>query len=92
MERDIARICQIWETCRARFGKGGPLLFGAFTAVDAYFAPVVMRFQCYSPPLPPEARAYCEAVQALPAVQKWCEEARKEKQFLVANEPYAPKI
>jgi glutathione S-transferase len=90
--RDIARICEIWQSCRSRFGKSGPLLFGDFTAVDAYFAPVVMRFQCYLPPLPPEARAYCEAVQALPSVQKWCEEARKEEQFLIADEPYAAKV
>ena len=37
---DIARIEALWAETRARFGSGGPFLFGAaFNAADAMFAP-----------------------------------------------------
>jgi glutathione S-transferase len=87
--RDIQRVIALWSDCRARFGKGGPLLFGAFTIADAFFAPVVMRFQTYAVEVPPAARAYCEAVQALPAVREWCDAARRETEFVAEDEPYA---
>src|SRR6185437_254210 len=38
------RIEALWADCRARFGKGGPFLFGKFGAADAMYAPVVARF------------------------------------------------
>ena len=41
---DIERVQAIWAEARARHGKGGPFLFGAFTAADAMYAPVVNRF------------------------------------------------
>jgi glutathione S-transferase len=89
--RDIQRVIAIWSDCRARFGKDGPLLFGAFTIADAFYAPVVMRFQTYAVELPAVARAYCEAVQALPAVREWCDAARRETEFVAEDEPYAPR-
>ena len=45
---DVARIDAIWNECRARFGSGGPYLYGAFTAADAMYAPVVWRFHTYA--------------------------------------------
>ena len=87
--KDIQRVVAIWSDCRARFGKAGTLLFGAFTIADAFYAPVVMRFQTYAVELPPVARAYCEAVQALPGVREWCDAARREAEFVAEDEPYA---
>ena len=89
--KDIQRVFALWADCRARFGKTGPLLFGAFTIADAFYAPVVMRFQTYAVEVPPAARAYCEAVQALPAVREWCDAARRETEFVAEDEPYARK-
>jgi len=86
--RDIDRIVAIWTGCRERFGRGGELLFGAFTAADAYYAPVVMRFATYAVELPPVARAFADAVQALPAVREWCAGARAETEFYAEDEPY----
>ena len=86
--RDIDRILAIWTGCRERHGSGGELLFGSFTAADAYFAPVVMRFATYAVELPPVARAYADAVQALPAVREWCEAACAETEFYAEDEPY----
>ena len=89
VEQDIARICAIWRHCSAHYGSGGPLLFGRFTAADAFFAPVVMRFRCYAPPLAADAQAYCDQVGALAAVEDWCEAARRETEFVAGDEPYA---
>ena len=90
-QRDIDRITAIWTQCREGFGRGGPLLFGRFTIPDAYFAPVVMRFQTYAVKLPPAAQAYCEAVLSLEAVREWMDGARAESEFVAEDEPYARK-
>jgi len=89
VERDIARVAALWGDCRSRYGADGRLLFGHFTAADAYFAPVVMRFMTYAVALPPAAREYAEAVRNLPAVVEWMEAARRETAFVAADEPYA---
>jgi glutathione S-transferase len=90
-EKDIARVVEIWTSCRARFGKGGELLFGAFSVADAFYAPVVTRFRTYGVTLPPEAEAYARAVESLRAVREWCDAGRREKEFVAADEPYAKK-
>lgn len=87
--KDIQRVVAIWSDCRARFGKGGPFLFGAFGIPDAFYAPVVMRFQTYAVEVPPAVRAYCDAVQSLAAVREWCDAARREIEFVAEDEPYA---
>jgi len=45
--RDIGRMVEIWRETRAKYGAGGPFLFGAFTIADAMFAPVASRFSSY---------------------------------------------
>jgi len=87
--RDIDRVVAIWSSCRERFGKGGALLFGRFSIADAYYAPVVTRFQTYAVPLPRAAQAYCDAVLALGAVRAWMDDARRETDFVPGDEPYA---
>ena len=88
-EKDIARVIEIWTGCRARFGKGGELLFGGFSIADAFYAPVVTRFRTYGVSLPAPAEAYAKAVEKLAAVREWCEAGRREKEFVAADEPYA---
>src|SRR5437588_12767127 len=68
---DIARIQQSWAECRARYGKRGPYLFGAFSGADAMYAPVVHRFRTYAIEVTSAARAYMDAMLALPAFQEW---------------------
>jgi glutathione S-transferase len=76
---DIARIEALWTGTRARFGAGGPFLFGAaFNGADAMFAPVVTRLLTYQPEIRPETRAYCEAVRAYPLVSAWYDGAAAE--------------
>ncbi len=78
VKADIARILQLWTDCRARFGGGGPFLFGAFTIADAMYAPVVSRFKTYAVPLEGSAAAYAEVLWSLPSVQEWLVAARAE--------------
>jgi glutathione S-transferase len=83
LEADIARIAAIWQDTRARFGQGGPFLFGAFSNADAMYAPVATRFRTYGVDLGSfgddgTAAAYAEAILALPAMEEWTEGARDE--------------
>ena len=84
--RDLARIDAMW--CEQLAASTGPFLFGAFSAVDAYFAPVCSRIQTYALPLAPAAADYVARVFALPAMQAWCDAARAEHDFLDVDEPY----
>jgi glutathione S-transferase len=68
---NVARIEEIWLDCRERYGRRGPYLFGAFTAADAMFAPVVHRFRTYAIEVAPQAKAYMETMMALPAFAEW---------------------
>src|SRR5882672_7999277 len=89
--RDIERVVTIWTQCRRRFGSEGEMLFGRFSIADAFYAPVVTRFQTYVVPLPPVAQAYCEAVKGLPAMREWIEAALRETEIVAEDEPYAKK-
>ena len=68
---DIARIQAIWTATRARFGAGGPLLFGGFTIADAFYAPVAFRFRTYGVTPAGAAGEYLAALLALPGMKAW---------------------
>ena len=70
---NVARVEEIWNDCRERYGKQGPFLFGAFTGADAMYAPVVHRFRTYAIKVRPVAQAYMETMMALPAFNEWTE-------------------
>ena len=75
--RDWQRLDALWCEGLARFG--GPFVAGAaFTAADAFFAPVALRAQCYGPALSAPAQAYVERLLALPALQNWYRAALAE--------------
>lgn len=88
VQKDIDRVVALWHECRSRYGSDGELLFGRFGVVDAYYAPVVMRFMTYAVKLPADAQRYADAVRELPAVRAWMEAARRETAFVQADEPY----
>ncbi|HVV93298.1 MAG TPA: glutathione S-transferase family protein [Hyphomicrobiales bacterium] len=76
--RDVARIRQLWQAARGRFGRGGPFLYGRFSAADAMYAPVVTRFETYAVPVDGPVRTYMNAVLALAPMQEWYDAARRE--------------
>jgi glutathione S-transferase len=75
---DIARIQELWTDCRQRFAKAGPFLFGAFSAADAMYGPVVHRFRTYAVVVTSPVRAYMDAMMSLPAFQQWTEQGLAE--------------
>jgi glutathione S-transferase len=75
---EIERILQLWAQARARFGSGGPFLFGEWCAADIMYAPVVTRFITYSLPMPPFAELYMKAVLSHPHVNEWIDKAQDE--------------
>jgi glutathione S-transferase len=77
--RDIARIEALWADTTARFGGGGPFLFGAgFGAADAMFAPVVARLLGWGVDVSDVTSAYCAAVRSHPLVAEWYDGAAWE--------------
>ena len=70
---EIERIKAIWSAAR------GPFLFGDFTAADAMYAPVVLRFRTYDVEV---NRRYQDAVLALPAMKEWIEAAEREAESI----------
>lgn len=86
VRRNVARLESMWAEALA--ASGGPFLFGAFGAADAFFAPVVMRFATYALPVSDATRAYMARVQAQPGVARWIEDALAEADFLDFEEPY----
>ena len=88
VQRDIARVIASWTDCRAKFGAGGPFLFGAFSAADAYYAPVVRRFLGFDVKLPPVAADYVATIDALPSMRAWVAAGLAEHDFVEEDEPY----
>ncbi len=86
---DVKRIVELWSELLQKYQ--GPMLFGEFSAADAYFAPVCMRFNTYSLPLPQNITDYVERVTNLPSVQAWIKAALVEKDFVEMDEPYRAK-
>jgi glutathione S-transferase len=89
---DTERIDAIWNECRAQFGGGGSFLYGAFCAADAMYAPVVWRFHTYAVEVSAVARAYMDAIIALPASREWREAARREPWILSHDEVDWPEV
>jgi glutathione S-transferase len=78
VQDEIARIAQIWSEARRNFGSkgsgnktGGDFLYGAFTAADAMFAPVVTRFRTYGVRLDEVCTRYMDAVLEWPGFKEW---------------------
>lgn len=70
LKSDLARLDALWNEGLSRHG--GPFLTGpAFTAVDAFFAPVAFRIQTYGLELSAPALDYAERLRALAPMQDW---------------------
>ena len=94
VQANVARIETIWRDCRKRFGEkaGGPFLFGAFSAADAMYAPVVARIYNYALPVAADTVAYMDAMRALPVWREWRAAALKEPWVMSHNEPDWPTV
>ena len=55
VKEDLDRLESLWSK------RSGTWLFGAYSAVDAYFAPVAARIAGYSLPVSEQAQTYVDA-------------------------------
>lgn len=87
--KDIARIENIFTDCLKNRPKDS-YLFGAFTAADTFFAPVVLRLQTYADAsgiqLKPTTKQYCETMLNNPHLQTWQEAALNETRIIKEDE------
>ena len=75
LAKNVARIEELVEVARARFGAPsgrGPFLFGAYCAADAMYAPVATRFRTYNVELKSAvAREYFAALLSDASFKAW---------------------
>ena len=83
---DVQRLVEMWTGLLEQHG--GPMLFGAFTIADAFYAPVCMRLHSYGLPVPERIQVYVQRVRALPGVKAWIDGALAEADFREFEEPY----
>jgi glutathione S-transferase len=77
LQRNLDRLAELWGEGLARFG--GPFLAGsAFTAADAFYAPVAFRVQTYGLKLAGVAGDYARRLLELPAMKTWYAAALQE--------------
>lgn len=79
---DIRRICQLWENALVKYQ--GEYLFGEFSIVDVYYAPVVMRFLSYGIQIKSKKiNRYIKTLQSHPVIVEWLKLAKKEKPYRI---------
>ena len=68
---DLARLETLWSSARQTTGSTTPWLCGAYSAADAFFAPVAARIAGYNLPVRPDAMLYVNAHLAHPSFRRW---------------------
>lgn len=68
---DLARLETLWTWARDQTGSTGPWLCGAYSAADAFYAPVATRIATYNLPVSAAAMDYVQAHLAHPSFRKW---------------------
>jgi glutathione S-transferase len=67
---DLARLETVWAWAWEQTGSAS-WLCGAYSAADAFFAPVATRIATYNLPVSPRAMAYVQAHLAHPSFRRW---------------------
>lgn len=83
---DMQRIEHLWMACAPYSDGKGPWLFGTFSIADAFFAPVVVRFQGYQLELRSETKRYCQTQLSNPHLQQWIAAGQAESEVLESEE------
>ena len=84
--KDVDAVQQLWADCMALCGNDKAYLFGDFSIVDAFFAPVVMRFQAYDVPLTGITKAYMQRMFTTPAIAEWVRAGQAETHIIEEDE------
>ena len=68
---DLKRLETLWSWARDTTQSTTPWLCGAYSAADAFFAPVAARIAGYNLPVGPDAMLYVNAHLAQPSFRRW---------------------
>ena len=68
---DLARLETLWAWARETTHSTTPWLCGAYSAADAFFAPVASRIATYNLPVGAQAMLYVNAHLAHPGFRRW---------------------
>ncbi|MFN3280983.1 MAG: glutathione S-transferase, partial [Tabrizicola sp.] len=68
---DLRRLETLWSWARRTTRSTTPWLCGAYSAADAFFAPVASRIATYNLPVNAEAMLYVNAQLAHPSFRRW---------------------
>lgn len=78
LEREIARLDAIMYCCRRKYGDGGDYLFGQFSIVDCFMAPVAISLRSYGAEFSWKTNLYIDFLLSNPHMQWWLEQAQQE--------------
>ncbi|HRK41556.1 MAG TPA: glutathione S-transferase [Gemmobacter sp.] len=90
---DLARLETLWLWARNSTDSTGPWLCGAYSAADAFFAPVASRIATYNLPVSNAAAAYVDAHLAHPSFRRWRAMAQvdgEDQEFYQRDWPQRP--
>ncbi|OEY65478.1 glutathione S-transferase family protein [Marinobacter sp. X15-166B] len=82
LEREVARIDQIWSRYRNTYSGAGPWLFGEFSIADCMFAPVASRFQTYGVNVSAASSAYMQLILGHEHMAAWVRQAHAEPEII----------
>ncbi|MFT4716656.1 MAG: glutathione S-transferase [Paracoccaceae bacterium] len=68
---ELARIDALWTIAHDKFGNSGPWLFGEWSIVDVFYAPVATRIATFDLPVGNLAQSYVRAHLANPHFRRW---------------------
>lgn len=86
LEKELARVDQIWSRCRVEYAADGPWLFGGFSIADCMFAPVVFRFNTYGIGLSRASGEYLQFALNHETMREWERQSRAETETIEAVE------
>jgi len=82
--RDVLRAETIFAECLEQ--SGGPFLAGTFSALDAFFVPVLKRLQTYGLSDQTAVQAFADVLDTVPAWRAWHAAALVETHIIDVNE------
>jgi len=78
-QNEVARIIAIFSQCLKASGSPDGFLFGSFSIADAFYMPIVARFNSYNVKVPDDVKVYMDQMLSLPAYRTWLVDALDEQ-------------
>ena len=81
-KKEVEWLNHTWAKLRTQNETKGDYLFGEFSLVDAFFAPVVFRFATYGIEVSDPSKNYMKTMLTHPAMQEWLKDAKNEEALI----------